>query len=169
MNLQSHLRQTLVTTREFSERLLQAFHTPEEWTFQVHPQSNHALWFAGHIGNTDNFFVSVLAPDQSAPRTGFREKFGPGSQPTNRPEDYPAAEEVLSYLRERRGVLLSLLDSMDDARLETRTPKGSPEFIPDFASVFRAAGWHEGVHAGQLTVVRRALGHPPLMNGPPPG
>jgi uncharacterized damage-inducible protein DinB len=167
MSLKSHLRQALVSTREFSERLLQAFHTPEEWTHQVHAQSNHALWFVGHIGNTDNFFVGVIAPERAVPRAGYRERFGPGSQPTNRPADYPAPDEVLAYMRERRAVLLSLLDEMDEARLETPTPKGSPEFIPDFASVFRTAGWHEGVHAGQLTVVRRALGHPPLMGAAP--
>lgn len=166
MSLKSHLREQLVSARKFSEAFLRDFRTPADWTFQVHPHSNHALWFIGHIGNTDNFFLSLISPERAAPQANFREKFGMGSQPTPDAADYPPVEEVLAYFRERRETLLALLDSLDEAALEAKTPKGAPEFLPDVASVFRTAGWHEALHAGQLTVVRRALGHPPVMGAP---
>ena len=167
MQLKEHLRQQLVNTRQFSEQLLAAFHTPQDWTYQVHAQCNHALWFVGHIANTDNFFISLVAPDKVAVRVDFAEKFGPGSQPQPSAAAYPPVAEVLEFLQERRNVLLSILDEMDESQLEQKTPAGAPAFLPDYASVFRTAGWHEGLHAGQLTVVRRALGHPPLSNPPP--
>ena len=46
MNLKERLICRLKTAREFSEKLLADFKTPEQWTHQVHPNSNHALWFA---------------------------------------------------------------------------------------------------------------------------
>lgn len=167
MSLKTHLRDQLVSTRAFTEQLLRSFHTPADWTFQVHPNSNHALWFIGHIGNTDNFFLTLVAPEKASPQASFREKFGMGSQPTANAADYPPPEQVLAYFRERRQALLALLDTLGDEALEAKTPKGAPEFLPDVASVFRTAGWHEGLHAGQLTVVRRALGHPPVMGAAP--
>ena len=39
--------------------------------------------------------------------------------------------------------------------------------LPDFAAVFETAIWHEGLHCGQITVARRALGFPPLVDAPP--
>ena len=65
-------------------------------------------------------------------------------------------------MRERRVVLLSVLDGMSDDDLARKTPDGAPEFLPDVASVFELAVWHEGQHSGQLSVARRALGHKPL-------
>jgi hypothetical protein len=65
-------------------------------------------------------------------------------------------------MRERRATLLNVLDGMSEEDLAKKTPNGAPDFLPDAASVFELAVWHEGQHSGQLTVARRALGHPPL-------
>ena len=70
-------------------------------------------------------------------------------------------EEVLAYMRERRAVLLELLADLSDEDLAKPTPEGAPEFLPDIGSVFETAVWHEGLHSGQLSVARRALGFPP--------
>jgi hypothetical protein len=86
-----------------------------------------------------------------------------GSQPTDNPDDYPPVAEVLDYMRDRRQTLLSVLDSLSDEQLDTRTPSGSPDFLADFGMVFQTAAWHEGMHTGQLTTVRRSLGHTPIM------
>jgi hypothetical protein len=39
--------------------------------------------------------------------------------------------------------------------------------ITDKAGVFSLVAWHEGLHAGQVSVSRRSLGQPPVMQGPP--
>lgn len=168
MNLKEHLRRQLISTRQFTEKLLEAFQKPEEWTHQVHGESNHALWIVGHIGHSDNFFISLLVPDRAHARQGFPEVFGMGSRPTSEPQAYPSVEETLAYMRERRQTLLSILEDLPVADLERSTPEGTPDFLSTYAQVFQAAGWHEGMHAGQLTVVRRALGHAPLTKPPEP-
>jgi hypothetical protein len=65
-------------------------------------------------------------------------------------------------MRERRAALLDLLRAQSDDDLSRPTQPGSPAFLPDVASVFELAAWHEGLHAGQMSVARRVLGHAPL-------
>ena len=162
MSLNERLQRQLAGTRQLSEKLLAAFQEPAQWVHQVHPGCNHALWFVGHMANTDNFLLSLVAPQRTAPLEGYRERFGMGSQPVNRPEEYPPPQEVLETMRERRRTLLNVLGEMSEEDLSRATPPGSPDFLPDFASVFEMANWHEAMHAGQLSVARRALGHKPL-------
>jgi uncharacterized damage-inducible protein DinB len=162
MALKQRLQRQLVNMRQMSERLLADFKTPSEWTFQVHPACNHALWFAGHMATSDNFFLSLVAPDNAKQLPDFQTKFGMGSQPTSDPAAYPPPESVLATMRERRQALLDVLEPMSDEDLARKTPAGAPEFLPDVASVFELAVWHEGQHNGQLSVARRALGHKPL-------
>ena len=156
----------LTTARETSERYLTDFKTPEQWTYQVHQQANHALWFAGHMGHTDNFLVSLIAPEKAVVKPGWAEKFGMGSRPTNDPANYPPVDDVLEYMRERRRVVMELLAELSEEDLDKPTPEGAPEFLSSYRQVFELAVWHEGIHVGQLTVARRALGFQPLVDAP---
>ena len=151
--------------RNLSEKILSAFTTPEQWVYQVHPQANHALWFAGHIGLVDDFLVSAIAAEKPQQPEGYKEKFGMGSRPTSRPADYPAAETVLAFWRERREALLKVLAGLSEDDLARPKPVGLPELFTDVASMFELATRHEAMHAGQVTVARRALGHEPLRGG----
>jgi len=162
MELKQRLQRNLTNMRQNSERLLADFKTPQQWTFQVHPACNHALWFAGHMAASDNFFLSLVAPNKVRQLPDFQEKFGMGSQPTNDPAAYPDPELVLTAMRERRAELLEVLDELSEDDLARKTPSGTPDFLPDVGSVFEMAVWHEGQHSGQLTVARRALGYAPL-------
>jgi uncharacterized damage-inducible protein DinB len=163
MQLKERLLRNLATVRRNSERLLADFKTPEEWTYQVHPACNHALWFAGHMAIIDNFFLTLVAPEKARQLPDFQAQFGMGSQPTSDPAAYPDIETVLATMRERRQVLLEALSELSDDDLARKTPPGAPDFLPDVGSVFELATWHEGQHSGQLTVARRALGHKPLV------
>ncbi|REJ68986.1 MAG: DinB family protein [Planctomycetota bacterium] len=165
MASKERLKANLFQAREMTEAILEAFQKPEDWTHQVHPQANHALWIVGHLGHADNFFVSMLDPSRQVEKDGWGEKFGMGSQPTNDPAAYPPVAEVLDFFRDRRAALLEAIDAMSDEDLAKATPDGSPDFLADFEQVLELAYWHEGVHSGQLTVAHRALGNPPLFSG----
>jgi hypothetical protein len=162
MNAKERLRRQLVKAREHSERLLADFRTPDDWTHQVHPGANHALWFVGHMATTDNFLISLVAPEKATASETYTGLFGMGSQPTGDIAAYPPSADVLETMRERRRTLLAILDELPEEDLARKTPKGAPDFTPDFASVFELAIWHEGLHSGQLSLVRRSLGHKPL-------
>lgn len=167
MSMIERLQHQLDSARGFTTRILSDFQNPEDWVAQVCNQSNHALWFIGHMATTDNFFISLLAPEKSAPKDNYQELFGLGSTPSPKLEDYPPIEEVRGYMDDRRQVLLEILASLSDEDLATKTPDGTPDFLADYGQVFETAIWHEGLHSGQLTMVRRSLGHQPAMNQPP--
>lgn len=157
MSVKERTEAQLKHARGFSENLLKSFKTPEQWTHQVHGNANHALWFAGHMGTVDNFMISLIDPSKAVDKPGYNETFGMGSQPTSNPDDYPPVEEVLEFMRERRTVLMDLLDSLEEEDFTKETPESAPDFLPDYGSVFQVCAWHEGLHSGQVTVARRAI------------
>ncbi len=167
MSQVARLKKLLESVREMSEAMLGAFQTPEQWTFQVHPTANHALWFAGHMGVSDNFFLTVVAPDKAAELDGYDERFGMGSKPTSDPADYPPPAEVLEVMRERRQALLAALDGLADEDLTKATPEGTPEMFTDLGSIFELTIRHEAMHTGQMSIARRALGNEPLFGASP--
>jgi hypothetical protein len=166
MDIKPCLRRHLAKVRQISEAYLAAFHTPEQWTLQVHPEANHPLWFAGHIGMVDNFMIGRLSPEKAASVEAYAKLFGMGSRPSASAAEYPPPEEVVAFMRERRQTLLGIFDSLTEDDMARPTPAGTPDFMPDFASVFEAAAWHEALHAGQVSVARRSLGLPPLADAP---
>ncbi len=162
MSLKACLRGQLEKARGFTERMLADFHTPEQWTHQVHEQANHALWFVGHMAFADNFFISALAPERALKLTSIEDRFGMGSHPVANAAEYPNVDEVLALMRERRQVLLSILDGMSEADLEQPMPKELTDLFQNRAGVLEMAVWHEGLHSGQVSVARRSLGHSPF-------
>ncbi len=168
MDYKQRLKAQLELVRGTTEAILAAFKTPQDWTYQVHPQANHALWVAGHLAVADNMMVSRLAPEKAATLPpAYKEMFSPGSKPSPDPNDYPPPESVLALMRERRTALLAALDGLSEADLSKAAPKGGPGFIKDLAGFFEFAAFHEATHMGQATIARRALGHPPLFGGAP--
>jgi uncharacterized damage-inducible protein DinB len=164
MKLAELLARQLTQSRDFCEKLLDSFKTPEDWTHQIAPGTNHALWFAGHMAASDNFFIGMLDPAKKRNLDDWSGHFGMGSQPTSDPDDYPPVAEVLDAMRERRTVLLELLGKMSDGDLAKATPPDVAGFCPDYAAIFQMGTWHEGLHAGQITMIRRALGHKPVFS-----
>ncbi len=163
MSQKERLLKQLQAARSFSENLLKDFNTPQAWIHQLHEGGNHALWFVGHMGTTDNFMLSLVRPDLCEDNQEYAALFGLGSQPSADIDDYPPVERVLAFMADRRQKLLQALEEMEQPQLTASTPEGAPEFMPDHASVFETAVWHEGVHSGQLSLLRRSLGFAPTV------
>lgn len=165
MTNQQRLKRLLTSTRQRSEKMLADFKMPEQWTHQVYPGANHAMWFVGHMASTDNFLTSIVAPQSAVTLDWLSKQFGMGSQPVAEASAYKSPEEMLGLMRDRREALLAALDTFTDESLGQKTPPKSPDFLPDLGSVFETAVWHESLHAGQLSVTRKALGFPPVIGG----
>ena len=166
MSRVDRIKAQLEKVRELSEGFLKDFQTTEQWLHQVHPSANHALWFAGHMATADNFFVSLVDPSRAKDHDEWSAKFGMGSVPTPNAADYPSPEEVVEAMRERRVTLLSVLTGLTDADLDEPMPEGTPDMWPDKGSVFETVIWHETLHAGQVSIARKSLGHDPLLASP---
>jgi uncharacterized damage-inducible protein DinB len=167
MELRDHARHTLDFSRRFTEGLLASFKTPEDWVFQLHPKANHALWVAGHLPLADNSILSRFRPNLAAKPEGWDAVFGRGSQPQPDAAAYPPTEKVLEYFRERRQTLLAVLDELSEEEMRSPAPpvgERSPiAGAPSLGHAFIFLAFHEGMHAGQVSVAHRALGHAPLV------
>lgn len=161
MGSKESLRRQLLLARDYTEKMLAHFQTPEQWTHQVHKNANHALWFAGHMAVIDNFVLSLVAPEQGVKRPDFDEKFGMGSQPVSDPAAYPPPDEVLSVMRERRTTLLAAFDELTEEAFADTTGMKPP--FATKGSLFEMAVWHEGLHSGQVSIARRDMGAAPIF------
>lgn len=167
MNIKAHAISSLKLSRQLTKNMLADFNTLNDWFYQPHENSNHALWIAGHLGLADNAFASKFRPKVGKEVDGWKDVFWLGSQPTSNPKDYPPIDEVLDYFEDRREVLLNVLNEVSlDELMKPAPPEGSGSPIagaPNIAQVFFFIASHESVHCGQLSVCRRGLGHSPLI------
>lgn len=161
MDLKARLREGLVFSRGFTERLLDDFKTPDDWMTTPVGSSNHAMWIVGHLAVAENFFIK-LAGGEVDVREDYAKLFGKGSTPKSNAGDYPESSEVLAYLRQRREALLETLDHCSEEDFAKPTPEGAPPFMHDLGAMFQMMVWHESLHSGQLTTIRRSLGHGPI-------
>lgn len=167
MEIRDHARHALAFSRRLTSGLLASFKKPEDWVFQIHPKANHALWIAAHIALADNSFIGRFRPDQANKPQGWDELFWQSSEPKTDATLYPPADQVLAYFHERRLTLLQLIDEATDEQLSAPAPpagaKSTLAGAPNIAHSFIFISQHEALHAGQLTVAHRALGHAPII------
>ena len=166
MDLKSHVRHSLVSARRFTEGIVNAFQTEDDWHFHVHPQANHPLWIVAHLGLADNMFAAMFRPAAGHKPAGWDGLFWFGSQLQPNRRIYPSSSEVLAYFRERRDNLLRVLDEMGDQELAQPAPAaGDPSPFagaPCIGHALLHCAQHEAFHSGQLAVIHRVLGHLPL-------
>ena len=50
------------------------------------------------------------------------------------------------------------IDCMSDDQLASPLPEDFKTFAPSLAALPSSIAWHEGMHSGQLTMIRKSLG-----------
>lgn len=128
-------------------------------------KANHALWIVGHLACTDDFFLRTLAGQERGIPESWDGLFGMGSEPSDDAKDYPRMDEVRAAMADRRAALRTWLATLDEKQLAAPLPAELEGFAPDYAALMGAMAAHEGMHAGQLTVIRRCAGLPFLYGG----
>jgi hypothetical protein len=137
--------------------------TPAEYLHRTSPTANCAAWTIGHLVLTERRCLGTFGLASLPPLPdGFEKAFG-------RDEGCPQASSfgdvsVLMPLFDRHRELL--IDTVRratqeqlDAPLETPRP---PRFVTvGEQALFMAT--HVAMHAGQITLIRRSLGRPPLV------
>ena len=168
MDLKDHARYALTSQRFFTEQILEGFKSRDQWLYQSHPQANHAMWIVGHLGLAGNHFASMFRPEAADVPAGWEELFWFGSELKSNTSLYPAHEEALAYFRDRHNTLLKVLEDVSEEELNASAPAaGEPSPIagaPCQGHAFLFAARHEAMHAGQLSIAHRGIGHAPLFS-----
>lgn len=134
----------------------------EHFLHQPFPGANHALWTMGHLATVDQYFLKSIAGRDGALFEQNKGKFFAKSQPSPNAGDYPPLESVRAYFDSSRSEFRAWIDGLDDAKLAAPLPQEWQQFAQTLGGMILRLVWHEGMHYGQLTVLRKSLGLPPV-------
>ena len=151
--------------REYTLGLLDA--TPKESWFQIPDGSHtHIAWQIGHLTVSQYgllmFRIRGRQPDDLELIPGkFRKAYGRESTPRNDPEGQPTADELLDRMTTVYERSLEELSQVDPDVLSE--PVDMPyAAYPTKLGAILFCPMHEMIHAGQIGVIRRALGLSPV-------
>ena len=130
----------------------------DQQTFQPLPGANHALWIIGHVGVADAFFLKEAAGQETKDLDRWLSLFFMGSKPMPRAADYPPLAEIRGLFDGSRERLITWAGSLSESQLDAPLPDSIKDFGASHAHLLGNLAVHEGLHAGQLTVIRKALG-----------
>ena len=150
---------TLDLARSSTLKLIEGI-LQDKLTFQPIPKTNHALGILGHCAVSDEHFVKAMGVDKPVLDASWGDLFGMGSTPVDDPGKYPSLDEITDGMGQAREALLEWFGSMDEAKLLSPLPDDWKTFGPNFAGLMNSIAWHEGIHTGQLSAIRRALDLP---------
>jgi uncharacterized damage-inducible protein DinB len=91
----------------------------------------------------------------------FRKQFSKGTTPEAGPQGYPAPAEIRRTLDAVHAQLMRELPTFDEQELNKPLAAPHAMFTTKLGALFFVAD-HEMLHAGQIGLLRRLLGKPPL-------
>ena len=135
--------------------------SPQEYLHRPTPKANCAAWTVGHLAMTDWYALKRLGGEPPVLPDGFERRF-------SRDEGCPQAEEfgdvgaIVPVFDAHRDRLTELAKSVPAERLDARLEKPIA-FAKTFGEALSFIAMHTSMHAGQIVIIRRSLGRPPLM------
>ncbi len=137
---------------------------PEDrYTWQPWAGANHVTWTLGHLMVTDNWILKTLGGADRDPDGRLAAIYGMGSRPEPDAARYLPPEELKRAMAAARQELLQFAEQMSEEELLRPNEGDLQRFAPDRVGMLYSLAWHEGMHGGQLTAIRKALGLPPII------
>jgi hypothetical protein len=139
---------------------------PEDWYWSPSQITTHVAWQVGHLAVAQyNMCLRRIrgrtTGDEALISDGFIDAFKAGSKPeAEASKDLPLVEIQRVFNGVHDQALAELADR-DDAELDVPLEQPHPAFKTKLAAVEFCA-LHEMVHAGQIALLRRLMGKPPL-------
>jgi hypothetical protein len=145
-------------------RMLVAEVPDERMAEQPVAGANHPAWVLGHLAWAADGTLEKLGGKRALPAT-WPALFGSGSKPSATRSLYPSKDELLRTLEQSYQNLRQQAGAASPQQLSqpTTSPRAK-EALPTFKEFlgFLLTG-HVGIHLGQLSSWRRAIGMPPMF------
>jgi hypothetical protein len=135
---------------------------PDEYLHRPTDKANCAAWLIGHLTLSDRHVLKLLSPSNLPELpAGFEGRF---SQEEGCPQagEFGDVSTLVPVFERNRTALIEALRRATPEQLDQ--PVGKPN--PMFGTVGELANFmalHSAMHAGQITIIRRSLGRPPLI------
>ncbi|MEZ6318538.1 MAG: DinB family protein [Phycisphaerales bacterium] len=152
----------LAMSRGFLKMLLEGL-TAEQMMTRPCAKGNHGMWIMGHIAWTDDSFLQGLGGQASGIPASWNGLFGMKSEPSDDASAYPSRDELMGAMEDRRAALVAWLSGLNEAELIKPIEGDMAQFARTLAQVPSSLAFHEGMHAGQLSMARRAAGLAPMF------
>ncbi len=152
----------MARSRRVSSKILENI-PDDKYLYQPFPDTNHAMWTMGHLACADEFFLNKLGGKPFKKFEQWNKIFFKNSKPSPKASDYPPLAEVKEAFATNRENLVAWFKSLNEAALLKPLPEEIKGFALHHADAMNALAWHEGLHTGQLTVVRKSLGLAPIL------
>jgi uncharacterized damage-inducible protein DinB len=151
------LRQTEGLFRRFTADL-----KPVEWHAQPVPGVNSVAWVVGHLTVIDHKRAAALgAADLPGLPAGFAERYSQTRKPAEAQTGLDSDDELTRLFLAVRASLTAAVLAASAEQLAEPLPTPGPLFATQGeAALFM--GLHAAMHLGQITVIRRLLGYPPV-------
>src|SRR5262249_10970207 len=137
----------------------------EEWFRQPPAGVTHIAWQVGHIAMGEYRLLlermrGRQPDDLELISDEFLQLFGKGSEPAAVQARYPSPEVIRAVFDHVHQKAIEGIAALNDADLDA--PLHKPHsLIQTKAQALWYCPMHEMIHAGQIALVRRFLGHPP--------
>jgi hypothetical protein len=155
----------IVFARNYTLRFLDAL-PAADW-FRMPPGGvTHVAWQVGHLAFSQ-FRLALERIRGSRPDDAnllsepFLKSFGRDSVPDPDPAMYPRPEEVRAVFDRVHDRVLAELPDVPDAVLD-EAPAKPHQLCKTKLECLHWCSHHEAVHAGQIALIRRLLGYPPI-------
>jgi hypothetical protein len=137
-----------------------------DWFRMPHEGVSHIAWQVGHLAFAQYSLAlrrirGKRTDDAQLFPAAFVEKFGRASTPVSDVNAYPALEEIRRVCDRMHRQVLEEISALPDDVFDEPTLDPHPRFSTKGGSLTWCAE-HEMVHAGQIGLLRRLLGQPPL-------
>jgi uncharacterized damage-inducible protein DinB len=155
----------IVFARDYTLGLLDQ--TPaKEWFRQPTGGVTHVGWQVGHIAFAEYRLAlwrirGAQAQDDGLFSQEFMRLFGPESVPDPDPAKYPAPSNVRAVLDRVHEQVLRELSGLGETEIDQPVPHPHP-FAKTKLQALLWCAHHEMLHAGQIGLLRRQLGYPPM-------
>ena len=151
--------------RSFTEMFLDGI-TDAEWFWSPPEYTTHLAWQVGHIAVAEYGLCMRRirgreAADESLISETFIEAFKPGSIPNVDPAKNPPLAQIQQVFAAVHTRALEEVAGLDERQLTGPLDPPHPRFKTKLEAV-EFSPLHELVHAGQIAMLRRLMGKPPL-------
>ncbi len=153
------------SARRYTLQLLEGL-SPEQWYWAPPAPTTHIAWQVGHIAVAEYGLVLFrqrgrLEVDAQLMSGEFRKLFMKGTNPTVSAANYPTPDEILTTLAKVHRQALDEARTYPPASLSAASEPPHAGPANRLGSLLCAAH-HEMVHAGQIGLLRRMQGLPPV-------
>ena len=155
----------LVHSLTRSQALLQRYTgdlSPQEQLHRATPKGNCVAWLIGHLTLSDRRSLGRMGVTDLPPLPeGFEKRFS-RDEGSPQASDFGDVSVLMPLFNQHRGMLIDFVKRARPEELNKPFEQPHPMFsTPGELANFMAL--HTSMHAGQITMIRRSLGRPPIV------